>query len=272
MDTTQQGTAQQAAQTGPTGEQQAAQQTQATQAAQQTQAADTTQQAQASPQAEELQRQLTELKEQNRIANESQRHWQSQADRFKAQAQGLLGVQPQADPLAEDVKFWLQRGYPEKEARDMVEFTHQKLSGIQQQNQQLQQTIQATTAVGQAFQMAAGDKDYGALFGDPEIANQVHQELQRCALGGQGNFVTPEYAKEIAALAYTHKSKPWLAQTGTAIQPTQQVQQRQPSPIFNFMGPQGANYAPAIQTAKPVNPAVQAVGQDILSHFGIKKP
>lgn len=262
MDTPTQGATPPAAEPGQPGQQQP-QQPQATPGA----ATPPTQPAQASPSAEELGRQLAELKEQNRIATESARHWQSQADRERQRTQALAGVTPQADPLAEDIKFFTAQGYEEKDARMLVEFTNRKVAGLTQQNQSLQQSMQASSAIGGIIQQAANDKDYAPLFADPEIANAVHQEMQRCALSGQANMVTPDYAKAVAEGAYASLRRPWLQNPGT----TQQATQQQPMGFLPFNGPM-PGYSPAgLQQQAPQRPpGAEIHDREIAERFGIK--
>lgn len=265
MDTTTQGTATAADQTATSGDQATTQQTQATQA---TTTAATTQQAQTSPSVEELQRQLSEREEKLRLATESARHWQSAADKERQRVQALAGTQPQVDPLEAKVKALVAQNYNESDARLILGLIHSETAPLIQQNQQLQQTLQATSITNQVINTAASDKDYTPLFADPEIAMQVDQELRRCALQGQGNMVNPEYAKAFAETIWVSKNKPWLQQ-GQATQQTQ-TQQRPSLPNFQFMGPVGAQYSPPVVPVKPISPGAQAVGAEIKQHFGLK--
>jgi hypothetical protein len=268
-----QGATTQVAQTAASGEQQGTQQTQAntqatqqasTQQASQTTGQQTTQQSQ-QPSIEELQKQIQERDEKLRVTSESARHWQSQADRFK---QVALGSQPQVDPLAEDIKFFTAQGYDEKDARSLVEFTNRKVSGLQQQNQNLQNSLQASSMIGQILQSAAQDKDYIPLFNDPDIAFSVNQELQRVALlpGQKDANQLVEYAKAYAETVYTTKHKPWLQPNQSAQQP-QAPQQR---PFLGFNGNLQPGYTPVAAQPKASDPTVDALALKMAQHMGHK--
>ncbi len=218
---------------------------------------------------EELQRQIAERDEKLRLATESSRHWQSQADRYKAQTQALTGVQPQQDPLAEDVKFFVSQGYDEKDARIFAEFTNRKVSALAQQNQTLQQSLQATNRTGQLMQSLIADQQLGPMFADQEVQSQVHQMLQQAAISGQHDLVNPGYAVELAKLAWADKHKPWAPQT----QQPQAQPQAQPLPTnFQFLGPQptGLRPAPAQSQAKPNNPFADQLAQQMAQYTGIQ--
>lgn len=176
-----------------------------------------------------------------------------------------MGVQPEPDPLAEDVKYWVGQGYDEKEARIMVDYVARKTQPLMQQLQAAQQTLQATTQTGQVLQAAANDPEYAALFDDPKIANAVQQEMQRCALNGQASLVTPEYAKAVAESAWAATYKPWKQGGTSQQQPMQQTHNFPP-----FMGPQPTGFRPApAAPVKQANPIADQLASQMSAYTGI---
>jgi hypothetical protein len=137
------------------------------------------------PQFAELQQKYATLEAEAKKRDEAARFYQSQFDKAQHQLRAVVGAQPQQDPHAEDIKFWVGRGYGEKEARDMVEYTASKIGGMQQQLQQAQQTIQATSAVGEVLQAAAMDPRFAPLFSDPDVQRQVHQFSMRRSMANE---------------------------------------------------------------------------------------
>jgi hypothetical protein len=220
------------------------------------------------PQLAELQQKLAKVEEDARKAQESARFYQGNYDRAQQQLKAVVGAQPQADPLAEDIKFFVTQGYNEQDARALVEFTNRKVSGLQQQNQNLQNSLQASSMIGQILQSAAQDKDYIPLFNDPDIAFSVNQELQRVALlpGQKDANQLVEYAKAFAETVYTTKHRPWLQPN----QPPQQPQPSQQRPFLGFNGNLQPGYTPVAQQQKASDPTVDALALKMAQHTGLK--
>lgn len=218
------------------------------------------------PQLAELQQKLASLEAEARKSADSAKFYQSNYDRAQQQLKAVVGAQPQADPNAEDVKFFMSQGYEEKDARVFVEFTNRKMAGITQQNNALQQSLRATSSTGQVLQAAASDRDYAPLFADPEIANAVIQELQRCAINGQADYVTEQYAKSFAEQMYASLRRPWLVNQQPAAQ-----QQQAPRGFGGFNGPMPGFSPAAVQQQQAVRPpGAEIHDQAIQERFGIK--
>jgi len=221
---------------------------------------------QENPQLAELQQKLATLEAEAKKNAESARFYQSNFDKAQQQLRAVVGAQqPQADPVAEDVKYWVGQGYDEKDARAMVDYVNRKTQPLMQQLHAAQQTLQATTQTSHVLQSAMADPGYGMLFADTDVQTQVHQALQQAALSGQPELVNPAYAVEIAKLAYMDKHKPWAVQ--------QPGQPSQPTQHFNFpglLGPQSTGFrpAPAVQS-KPTNPHTENLTAQMAAYTGI---
>lgn len=184
------------------------------------------------------------------------RHFQSNFDRAQQQIQALSGVAPRQDPLAEDVAFLKQKGYPEENARDIAEFMNRKLEPLQQHNMQLQASMRGTITAQQAYQDAAA-ADPG-LFADPKIGQAAWESLNAAAQAGRLEYITPGYAKHVAATAYAMEKQPWnqAPQQPPAPQPMQGFRPAGLPPI-SFGGPP-SGYPPQHFQQQPTGPSAEA--------------
>jgi len=244
--------------------QQAAQQTQQ----QQTPNTAQTHTAQAQPSVEELAKQVEAYKQQLEVAQNSARYHQSQADKLRTGVLAATGTQQPVDPLAEDVKFFTDDGYPEADARKMAAFVDRKMKPVITRLESANATIRATTQVDAVLQAAYVSEP--ELLSIPEIAEYARKELQAAALAGQGGYITPEYAIACAAQAWAEKNKPWK-QSAQIQQPAPQTI-RGPQTIGFLPGQQG--FTPAGQPATPtISPEVAALTKQMADYMNIpKKP
>lgn len=268
MDTTTQGTAQPAAETGngqPAASQQApASQNQpaATPPANTQQPNGTGTPAPQQPSLEDLQRQVQELSEKARVNETSARHWQSQADRLR---QFALGNQPQVDPIADKAKQYAQRfNLNEDDTRNILGILQAEIQPLAQRNQQLEAAMAGTSQIDTIMQTVSGDAQFGRFLQDPDVYQGVRQCLQEVALDGKREFVTANYAKDVARMLAFDK----YMLNGQPAAP--QPQAPQPMQFNGIMGPQGG-YRPAQAAVKQTSPEVQFFNDEINQHFQFKK-
>lgn len=172
--------------------------------------------------------QATALQQQLQQASESARYHQSQASRYQQALAHVNGnpnaIQPNTpDPLAQDVKFWTDQQYSEKDARAMAQFMNAKLAP-------LQQTLQATqyqTQVGMAMQQAHATPQLRGLMENPEVYSQVEAGLRNWA--AQGGQPDVNMVNELAMRAYGELQ--WKAQQQPQAQPAP-APPYQPQPNF----------------------------------------
>lgn len=212
------------------------------------------------------QQQIQKAQEDARKAQESARYFQANYDRSTQQLQALAGAQPKADPMAEDVQFFVKQGYNEADARAFVEYTNRKVQPLMQQNQQLHAALNGTSQVNHIMQSVASDAQYGRFMQDSEVYQGVQNILSQTALQGQRDLLSnPDYVKDIIrTVAFDKYALNSGAPNGTQAQPTMQP------PQFNgFNGPTG-QYRPApAQPVKQANPLAEQYARQMSEYTGI---
>lgn len=218
------------------------------------------------PSVEDLQRQVNEQNERIRVATESARHWQSQADRLR---QFALGSVPQVDPIAAKAKAYAQQfGVNEEDAKIFLGMMQAEIQPIAQRAQLAEAALHGTTQVGTIMQTVASDAQFGRFMQDPEVYQGVQNMLQQAALAGQREYLNPDYAKDAARiLAFDKYLLAGNAQPGAQPQATPQAQPQAFS--AGMFGPQNG-YRPAPAMTKQVSPEVQHFNEEIRAHYGLR--
>lgn len=213
---------------------------------------------QAQPSVEELQQQLQAVRESQARTEQSAKHWQSQFDRARQFIAGQTPAQVQPDPLDKYAQILVDDGYDPKDAKNVAKMVHAMVSPLQQQNQQLQASQQASFQVHSAFQKAVQENP--GLFADPAAQQVAWNALNQAAQDGQGIYVNADYAVTVAAQDWSLRNKPWE----TNRPPVQAAPPRPPVSMAGWAGP-GGNYQPMPQQQQ--GPQVKQAAMDYVKNM-----
>ncbi len=165
-----------------------------------------------------------------------------------AQLVGAQPQQPQADPIAPIIADLIADGMHPDDAKVMAKGIHRATAPYRQQLQQQQQSIQATSMVGEVMREAWTEMPQLFAF-NPSIGQRVEQVMRHNAVTGQGP-VDKNFAIAMAKIEWADAQ--FAAQAGQTPPPQQQQQPvYQQPPSFQSM------YAPnaGFQQPTPSSPA-----------------
>lgn len=219
------------------------------------------------PSLDQVRQELQQEREARIRHEQSAKYYQAEFTRSRQQAQALAGIVPQEDPLAKEAKFFESRGFDPEGGKAIAEYFDQKFKPIQQRNQQLESMFQATQQTSGILEQAY--QSNAALFQDPDIVREVQAGLQQVAMAGQGNLMTPQYAEQLALLAWADRNAPGRQK---AVVQNQQPRLQMPS-LGGFNGPSGNYQAmPVRQQGPQVDAAADAYVKQQMAAYGPKQP
>ncbi len=225
------------------------------------------------PEASKLQELETQLQaERNRAQNLEQlaRTQQSRADQATARMQALAGVVPKQDPLAQDVEYFVKNGINADDARLFAGFVNQKMGAVQQQYQQQTQALQATTMVSDVLNNAYQQDP--SLFSE-QIYSEVQSQLRQDALQGNSQFMNPEYALDLAAIAQSRAARANRGNPQAQQYQQPQRQQQYPAPSHQQSIPSMMNQGSGFRAQMPVPqakanaPLVDKIANDMQAYW-----
>jgi len=214
---------------------------------------------------QELEQSLATERTRSQNLEQLARQQQSRADQATARMQALAGIQPKADPLADDIKRFTDKGIAPEDARLFAGFVQEKVSQVEQKYQQQSAALQATQYVEDAIGFV-GNK-YSSYFQDQSVVNEIRNTLRQDALQGRSDLINNEdYILDLAFMANGRR------QMQAAANPTQhrqqQVAQNNNQSIPSMMG-SGSQFRPAlpIQNQPAANPLVDQMASQMESYW-----